>query len=679
VTEGTVTTLYEDVYRRLSAERSKIVLLGGPGAGKTAAMTLLLIDCLEHRAAAAAGDRDGRPPAGQPEPVPVWLALGSWNPASMSLLAWAEITLRRDFPGLNRAADTAGSLLRSGRVALFLDGLDEMPEKLRGPALETIDREAAEAGLRIVLTSRPDEYRQALVKGRLYGAAVVQILPMTPGEVESFLTKDEYQDRRVLWQQVITQMKLRPDGAAARTLTTPLALTLARETYRTAADGNPEDMLDETVFADPGALLGHLFGRFLHHAYPDQGARDHAVRWLSWLAESLGQVRDVAWWDLPALVPRQRFLIVRGVVIGLVGLLVVTPTYGLLGWYGRFRQFAWPGHAGIAFAGGRGLALGLFVGILGAIGSGLASGSLESPVAPTRALQATTRWRRLTAGLGRNFRAWLKVGIGFASLMSTVAAVILAALAWANPKLPPPVITELVVGSADVVLYVAVVFGFWAWRRLRIGLLVGAAVLILSSVIAECAPMGPPVVLALTLAAAIAVGIPFYGVIVGVNFWVSLTVVYPFLFRLLLLWRRPFADSPAATPLSTYRTDRRACLIADLIIGFGIVLAEIGSSLAIADRTYALAVGSATGLVLGTVIGLTAGPAPATALTSLTLAVTGRGRVRLMRLLIDAHKRQLLRQVGPVYQFRHAELQDYLAGLAHPPTHPSWPGWCPPR
>ena len=32
-----------------------------------------------------------------------------------------------------------------------------------------------------------------------------------------------------------------------------------------------------------------------------------------------------------------------------------------------------------------------------------------------------------------------------------------------------------------------------------------------------------------------------------------------------------------------------------------------------------------------------------------------------MRVLEDAHHRQVLRQAGAVYQFRHAELQDHLA------------------
>jgi hypothetical protein len=48
--------------------------------------------------------------------------------------------------------------------------------------------------------------------------------------------------------------------------------------------------------------------------------------------------------------------------------------------------------------------------------------------------------------------------------------------------------------------------------------------------------------------------------------------------------------------------------------------------------------------------------------SQLVLRVAGRPvPVRMVRFLEDARARQLLRTVGPVYQFRHATLQDRLA------------------
>ncbi|MEV6228001.1 hypothetical protein AB0L88_09005 [Saccharopolyspora shandongensis] len=145
LTAGVVTELREHLYERLDDTRHRIVVLGGPGAGKTAAMLLLLIDILEHR------------PPDSDQPVPVWLPLGGWNPQTSTLLEWAAATLTRDYPGLSAPAHggpgTAAELIRTGRIALFLGGLDEMAPATQAAALKSIDREIA--GLKIVLTSRP--------------------------------------------------------------------------------------------------------------------------------------------------------------------------------------------------------------------------------------------------------------------------------------------------------------------------------------------------------------------------------------------------------------------------------------------------------------------------------------------------------------------------------------------
>ena len=48
-------------------------------------------------------------------------------------------------------------------------------------------------------------------------------------------------------------------------------------------------------------------------------------------------------------------------------------------------------------------------------------------------------------------------------------------------------------------------------------------------------------------------------------------------------------------------------------------------------------------------------------ITTLRLARKGRLPRNLMPFLDDAHRLGLLRAVGPIYQFRHADLHDHLA------------------
>jgi len=84
---------------------------------------------------------------------------------------------------------------------------------------------------------------------------------------------------------------------------------------------------------------------------------------------------------------------------------------------------------------------------------------------------------------------------------------------------------------------------------------------------------------------------------------------------------------------------------------------------------YALVSGLVYGLVSGLAVGLVATLGSAS--TAFHLAVglrSAQGRLpwRVVGFLDDAYRLGLLRVVGPVYQFRHAELQDHLA-----PPHPS--------
>ena len=171
-----MTLLHDAAYARL--RHGRLVLIGGPGAGKTGAMILLLLEALRHRNQVSGPDR-----ADVPVPVPVWLTLGSWNPTAQGLREWVMATAARDHSYLGAVdfgPDVIGQLFDTGWVALFLDGLDEMPDNLRGRAMERLHAEAA--GRRVVLTSRAHEYRATLETGRdLPYAAVVELRPVPRG------------------------------------------------------------------------------------------------------------------------------------------------------------------------------------------------------------------------------------------------------------------------------------------------------------------------------------------------------------------------------------------------------------------------------------------------------------------------------------------------------------------
>jgi hypothetical protein len=129
-------------------------------------------------------------------------------------------------------------------------------------------------------------------------------------------------------------------------------------------------------------------------------------------------------------------------------------------------------------------------------------------------------------------------------------------------------------------------------------------------------------------------------------------------------------DSGASlTPLSSWRANRRSGLMIGLI-GGGIAAAGSGLAVSMIASHYvspanAAAAGlwtaatvAATGMLSRVLLDAILYPV---ALSSLLLAIRWRGPVRLLRFLDDAHRRGVLRAVGPSYQFRHATLQDRLA------------------
>src|SRR6185437_12279464 len=116
------------------------------------------------------------------------------------------------------------------------------------------------------------------------------------------------------------------------------------------------------------------------------------------------------------------------------------------------------------------------------------------------------------------------------------------------------------------------------------------------------------------------------------------------------------------SPLSSWHSDQTFGLVAGLMIWLGVGLA-VGLTIWLVTRTgFALLVCLFAGLVIGLLAGLVYPQSWPSTLAFAQLAMSDRTPVRLMRFLEDAHARGVLRTVGPVYQFRHARLQDRLVG-----------------
>ncbi len=268
----------------------RLLILGEPGAGKTMLLVRLLLGLLQSREAGS--------------PVPVIFPLASWDPDRRELDAWLAERLATDYPGLaapapapaagglGQVTSRARALLDQRLIIPLLDGLDELPAHTRAVALDAVNR-TLPPGTPLVLTSRTAEYRAAVdppahagVPVRLTGAAGIELDAVAPEEAAAYLRRDaggEGTPSAERWRPVLDLLPT--DTPVGQALQTPLTLFLARTIYnprpseRLTALPDPAELCDTSRYPTAAAIRTRLFDGFIPAAYrPLPG---HQVQWTS--------------------------------------------------------------------------------------------------------------------------------------------------------------------------------------------------------------------------------------------------------------------------------------------------------------------------------------------------------------------------------------------------------------
>ena len=539
---------------------------------------LLVLAALQHRDRVGAEDR-------VKVPVPVLVTAQDWDPRRQPVKQWLTRRLQQNYPLLagQTGATNAGGLIDTGRIAVVLDGLDEIAADLRPVALQAL----SQASFRVVVLSRTAEMASAASqRGVLQGAAAIELRVVDPATAADYLERVQLDPPPEGWRDLIGRIRASPASALAVALNSPLALTLIRDTYQSGDDARELldrcDTIQKRVSGAQAAeeITGHLLDRVLPAAYtprpgqpPSRYDLQAAQDALAKIAARMNQdgTRDLQWWRTPRWVPLAPRIIVVGLVVGLVFVLV-----GVLA--GDLQY---------------GLDLGLLAGLVFGLMTGLAALSTSGPPAGTVRIGKPQLRRVIT---GKGLRVGLLVGL----------AVGLA--------------VGLVTGLVDWLQSLGEGFSIVLVHALQFGLVFGLTA-------------GLVGVLAVGLASA-------------------------------------FEDPDNMNPLSpaiSWRNDLRHAMAIGLMVGFVTGL--------VAGLTFGLVyglvgVGIGAGLVIGAAAGLVSGlgtsHALPAALAAAQLAMRWHTPLRLMNFLDDARERNVLRTVGPVYQFRHARLQDRLAAtVAH--------------
>ncbi|XVV17214.1 NACHT domain-containing protein [Actinoplanes sp. CA-131856] len=656
-------------FRRMPEGR--LVIRGAPGSGKTVLAMLFTQAALDDRRRSSAAETDGNA-AAAPEPVPVFLSLGSWRPDEYSVRTWVTRQIYESAPELADARRNGEAavewLFDQAALVLVLDGLDEIADTLRDEALRLLGDAAGVYGLRMVITCRDTEYRALLRAGRrLPMASEITIGPVAGAEAMAFLAGDSGRDR-IRWSRVDDALRNRPEGPLAAALSTPLMIFLARSAYRSPGR-DPGELLS---FRTGEEIESHLLSQFLPTVYPDPESAAKATRWLGTMARHLQKRLHqpvLAWWELAQIAPTQMIAIPIGAVTVCVsaaaGCLVRPFPESRLVNFWIFVSFGLAFGVLAALLAIRGVKCRPWTpggpGVAPAILATAARDALAASVALTAGSyfipkwDLNSDWDNLTYARNATTAAAVAAAISLTvSALSLWRSTIPARPAWQPSALIPRLASALGLGlllGGPIGLLVALVgglnqahdeFGVSIWDSVTHA---GAATGIWTA-----------------LAIATAVGVP-----VGVGRWLAM----------------PADEGAAVSARTVLRADRTISLTIAACAGISAAtacayLATLDVGLfQFADYTLRSPVpaGVLGGLAVFVAVLIGGGSPWATfAVSRSWLSACGRLPWHTIAFLEDAHARGVLRRSGASYQFRHDRLERHLAELFPPdPKSPEFP------
>jgi len=601
-----------------------LLILGEPGSGKTVTLMVLARDLI---------NRAKHDPL---QPVPVILNLASWADTRPQLDKWVveELASKYQIP-----RKLAAKWLQQDELTLLLDGLDEIPDRLRPMCIKAINNFRETRGLSgIVVCSRSEEYRTAGVQLRLGGAILLDSL--SSDQVDAYLARN-------CSRLTTLRTAVKGDPLLNELARSPLMLSIMSQAYSHRGDDSGEILASQS---EPTGRSLDFWRRYLFETYVENMLNRRTIDsryssietkgWLAWLARNMFE-QNRSQFLLEQLQPtwlvnrRRRwiYMLITGLLLGTVGGVIMWLFLQLL----RESNPYLPAPISESFAAFLQIAQGRaeFLALLTTnIALGLVVALLQGRFFEIQRLRSTTNVT------GWTYRRHL-FSIGLVVGLLTIVVIALTG---------PPLLA-IVWAISEVILFVTAahyVYGrsyqneirtvealSWSWSNAGRGLAAGLLVALIAEVLGKLlydAPVGPQ-----------------SSIIIGSGF---------FILGGLRGRRIEVKSRPNQGILLSFRNSFIAASISCLFVGLITWL--------VLDPSYALLAGALSFITAGSLLG--GSNVVKHFLVRSLLWFQGDIPWRYTEFLDYASSLTFLRKVGGSYIFMHGLLQTYFASLEPPPA-----------
>jgi hypothetical protein len=426
-----------DIVAAFESSKRRMLIVGEPGSGKTIA-AYSLIEYLDN----TEGDQR----------IPLLVNLSAWEAQDdFETFLVDYLCASVGYEVHERAV--ASAFISSYRYSLILDGLDEIPLRLRAHFSERLDEfvRGLPGEVGVVVTCRTQEYEE-LLAAHSTGLGLVQaveILPLSNELLDSALAELAKFDKD--WEAFLSQRHLIARHRARDVLSNPLFLNLA-----VAGRLRPRQLLDSTTIEEEVRDL--VLDSYLDRTLADQrhyGPED-ARRYLSWIAGFLNGVEvspfgrkttDATVFDLADLTPpdpprRYRlfgvlgFGLILGLILGLSGGL--SPGRGFMEGLGLEVGPVWGLVLALVFTLVSALVLALVLALVFALVLALLSvvwGPFKRAAVSSRLTLVWPSTRRHLLDFLRRAGRGLGLGLVVGLVFGLVLGLVLALIEWLAPAL----------------------------------------------------------------------------------------------------------------------------------------------------------------------------------------------------------------------------------------------------